>query len=175
PEALSTVAAYIDLNPVRAELADDPADYRFSSFGRATGGDHAARRGYESVYCGERRWQRLLPGYNLILYGKGCRSKGSTDKDRGRIDPEKAARIIRNGGKVPLAELLRLRVRYFSHGTALGSKAFLDGLGARWKERHGVEHKQNAHRMRHGEWGGLRSYRDLQVKAVSGGVTDDSS
>ncbi|MFP4069677.1 MAG: transposase, partial [Opitutales bacterium] len=168
PEALTTVAAYIDLNPVRAELVDDPADYRFGSYGRAVGGNRAARRGYESVYCGGRGWQRLLPSYNLILYGKGDRSKGSSDKDLGRIDPRKVARIIENGGKVPLADVLRLRVRYFSHGTALGSKAFLEGLGTRWKERHGVEHKRNAHRMRHGEWGGLCSYRNLQVEPVSG-------
>ncbi|MFP4069331.1 MAG: transposase [Opitutales bacterium] len=167
PEALTTVAAYIDLNPVRAEMVDDPADYRFGSYWRAVGGDRAARRGYESVYCGEREWDRLLPSYNLILYGKGEKTKGTIGKDRGRIDPEKAARIIENGGRIPLAQVLRLRVRYFSHGTALGSKTFLDRLAANWKERHGVERKQNAHRMRHGEWGGLRSYRNLQVEPVS--------
>ncbi|MFP4069613.1 MAG: hypothetical protein ACLFVC_05465, partial [Opitutales bacterium] len=148
-------------------MVDDPAKYRFSSYGRAVGGDRAARRGYEAVFCGEREWRRLLPGYNLILYGKGEGAKGTVGKDRGRIDPRKVAQVVENGGKVPLSEVLRLRVRYFSHGTALGSKAFLEGLGARWKERHGIEHRRNAHRMRHGEWGGLRSYRDLQVEPVS--------
>ncbi|MFW6218202.1 MAG: hypothetical protein ACOC4K_04320, partial [Verrucomicrobiota bacterium] len=136
-------------------------------YGRAVGGDGAARRGYEAVFCGEREWKRLLPGYNLILYGKGEGAKGTVGKDRGRIDPEKVARIVENGGRVPLAEALRLRVRYFSAGTALGSKAFLEGLGALWKERHGVERRRDAHRMRGGEWGGLRSYRNLQVEPVS--------
>jgi hypothetical protein len=31
-------AAYIDLNPVRAGMVDDPADYRWSGYGEAVGG-----------------------------------------------------------------------------------------------------------------------------------------
>ncbi len=36
--AARTVAAYIDLNPVRAGIVKDPADYRWSSYGEAIGG-----------------------------------------------------------------------------------------------------------------------------------------
>ena len=36
--ASTTVAAYIDLNPVRAGMVTDPADYRWSSYGEAMGG-----------------------------------------------------------------------------------------------------------------------------------------
>jgi putative transposase len=36
--AARTIAAYIDLNPVRAGLVEDPADYRWSSYGEAIGG-----------------------------------------------------------------------------------------------------------------------------------------
>jgi REP element-mobilizing transposase RayT len=36
--AARTVAAYIDLNPVRAGMVKDPADYRWSSYGEAVGG-----------------------------------------------------------------------------------------------------------------------------------------
>ena len=32
------MAAYIDLNPVRAGMVKDPADYRWSSYGEAVGG-----------------------------------------------------------------------------------------------------------------------------------------
>lgn len=31
------VSAYIDLNPVRAGMVEDPADYRWSSYGEAIG------------------------------------------------------------------------------------------------------------------------------------------
>jgi putative transposase len=36
--AAKTIAAYIDLNPVRAGMVQDPADYRWSSYGEAIGG-----------------------------------------------------------------------------------------------------------------------------------------
>jgi hypothetical protein len=36
--AARTIAAYIDLNPVRAGMVEDPADYRWSSYGEAVGG-----------------------------------------------------------------------------------------------------------------------------------------
>ncbi len=35
--ALSVVGAYIDLNPVRAGIVEDPKDYRFSGYGEAVG------------------------------------------------------------------------------------------------------------------------------------------
>ncbi len=36
--AARTMAAYIDLNPVRTGMASDPAEYRWSSYGEAVGG-----------------------------------------------------------------------------------------------------------------------------------------
>ena len=44
-EALETMAAYIDLNPVRAGLVKDPKDYRWCGYGEAMGGSKRARRG----------------------------------------------------------------------------------------------------------------------------------
>jgi putative transposase len=47
--ALLTMAAYIDLNPVRAGLAADPKDYRYSSYGAAMGGCKEARAGLQRL------------------------------------------------------------------------------------------------------------------------------
>ena len=44
-EALQTMAAYIDLNPVRAGMVKDPKDYRWCGYGEAVGGGKAARLG----------------------------------------------------------------------------------------------------------------------------------
>ena len=41
--ASTAIAAYIDLNPVRAGMVTDPADYRWSSYGEATGGGAGGR------------------------------------------------------------------------------------------------------------------------------------
>jgi putative transposase len=51
-EAMVKVAAYIDLNPVRAELVSDPAEYRFCSYAAALGGEKQVRAGYEMIYLG---------------------------------------------------------------------------------------------------------------------------
>ena len=165
-EALSTVAAYIDLNPVRAELVRDPADYRYSSFGRAVVGNREAQRGYERVFCLSARWKSVQQSYNLILYGKGYSSKGVVGKDHGRIDPEIVQRVLDNKGKLPLSDVLRLRVRYFTAGMAIGSAPFLKEVSAEMRERHGLERKRDAYPMRSGEWGNLRSFRNLQVRPV---------
>ena len=47
--AARTIAAYIDLNPVRAGLVDDPKDFRWCSYGAAMAGDKLARAGLERV------------------------------------------------------------------------------------------------------------------------------
>jgi hypothetical protein len=163
-EALSTVAAYIDLNPVRAQIVDDPAEYRHSSYGRAMGGDRRWRNAYEGIYF--RDWSSLIESYNMVLYGKGEQVKGEISKDQGVIDPEKARRIIENKGKLPLSQALRLRVRYFTDGAAIGSKAYLEELGQTWKQEHNLGRKHFAHPMQSAYWNDLRSYRNLKVRPV---------
>ena len=48
--AKAVVAAYIDLNPVRAGLVSDPKDYRWSGYGEACGGSKLARDGLIEVH-----------------------------------------------------------------------------------------------------------------------------
>ena len=43
--ASRTMAAYIDLNPVRAGICEDPVDYRWSSYAEAVAGGKKARAG----------------------------------------------------------------------------------------------------------------------------------
>ncbi|MDD4103317.1 MAG: transposase, partial [Kiritimatiellae bacterium] len=49
-QAKATVAAYIDLNPVRAKVVSDPKEYRWSGYGEACGGGRAAREGLAEVH-----------------------------------------------------------------------------------------------------------------------------
>ncbi len=100
-EALSTVAAYIDLNPVRAELVADPEDYAFSSYGAAVRGRGPARRGYELVFCQEVNWGTLLPSYRLILNGKGARARGARTKTVAGSAGSDWSRCRRQGANCP--------------------------------------------------------------------------
>ena len=111
----------------------------------------------------------LLPDYRRILYGKGVASKGTQGKNRGRIKPARAGRAMANGRKgkkLPLSDVLRTRVRYFTAGTAIGSDDFLSNIGGQWRDHYGLERKRNAYPMRYADWGGLRSFRNLQVDPI---------
>jgi putative transposase len=48
-KSMVAVAAYIDLNPVRAGLVQDPKDYRFCGYAAALGGNKLARQGLLST------------------------------------------------------------------------------------------------------------------------------
>lgn len=53
-EALRTMAAYIDLNPVRAHLTIHPQDYRWCGYGEACAGGKTAKAGLHRVLEGAR-------------------------------------------------------------------------------------------------------------------------
>ncbi|MFP4351926.1 MAG: transposase [Puniceicoccaceae bacterium] len=115
--ALKTVAAYIDLNPVRAGIVDDPKDYRFSGYGEAVAGGAAAREGIGLV-GGD------LPAYRMLLYGKGSApGEGAALPSRAR------ARVVdQEMGEISLPRALLCRVRYFTDGKILGSRRFVEEL-----------------------------------------------
>ena len=52
--ALRITAAYIDLNPVRAKVVDDPKEYRWSGYGEAMGARRWLARGSVRVSGGRR-------------------------------------------------------------------------------------------------------------------------
>lgn len=120
---MRTMAAYIDLNAVRAGLTSDPKDYRFCGYAEAVAGHVSARRGIAGLVAGSRRngWAWAQSSYRETLFGKGNKPE---PQSKG-LAPEKLAEVIKAGGHLPLAEVLRCRVRYFSDGAVLGSRAFV--------------------------------------------------
>jgi hypothetical protein len=159
-KALATVAAYIDLNALRAELVTDPSEYRFCSYGAALGGQPEARSGYEGIYrC---RWTGAIRVYRLCLYGKGYGDKGETGKDPGRVSAERLDEVISKRGKLELSEALRCRVRYFTDGMALGSVDYLKDLQRKHPQWFQGERKGGPSAMRGADFGELRVMRKLK-------------
>jgi putative transposase len=66
-----------------------------------------------------------------------------------------------------LRRMLRWRVRYFTDGAALGSRAFVDGLFEQCRDRFGAKRRTGARKMRGKAAAGaadlLWSARDLRV------------
>ncbi|MFT6862044.1 MAG: putative transposase [Akkermansiaceae bacterium] len=72
-DALATMAAYIDLNPVRVGIVADPLDYAWSGYGEACAGRRRAKRGMSKALSHPQDlWEkRTLPRYRIFLFDEG--------------------------------------------------------------------------------------------------------
>jgi putative transposase len=71
---MCTIAAYIDLNAVRAGLVDDPKDFRFCGYGEAVAGNGRAQTGLRAVIGGG-SWCDTQERYRQTLFGTGASVK----------------------------------------------------------------------------------------------------
>ncbi|TVP78860.1 MAG: transposase, partial [Puniceicoccaceae bacterium] len=67
---LQTMAAYIDLNPVRADLVEDPKDYRWCGYAEAVAGNQKAQQGLGIIWA-------VHAGSGIRDAGRGIRDTGS--------------------------------------------------------------------------------------------------
>jgi REP element-mobilizing transposase RayT len=188
--AARTICAYIDLNPVRAGMVADPADYRWSSYGEAMGGGargngKKARAGLVRALmahkgCGAdaRLWAgRVSRDYRMLLLEAGEEKL----KEGVNADGERAVKVVGKGitkaaasaelaqlersRDVAIGKMLRCRVRYFTDGAVIGSRSFVNGAFESARQRFGAKRKDGARKMR-GDGapaaGILWSLRDLQ-------------
>ena len=158
---LQTMAAYIDLNPVRAGLVEDPKDYRWCGYAEAVAGSKKAQRGLEMIWAtyadGSQRegdaanLKSAMAAHRSLIFGKGaspwtCRGK--------LIDRETAERVLNEEkGELPISVVLRCRVRYFTDGAVLGSAEFVRKYTAEWQAARGRRHLVDVNRAKGAPWG----------------------
>ena len=167
--AARVVAAYIDLNPIRAGMVEDPLDYVWSSYGAAVRGDKEAVEGLRALWGGSKA--EALAAHRIFIFEEGSEEKTEDfevedrrpenfgkrtggKKTRSGIDAKKVWAERERGGRLPLAVMLRLRVRYLTAGAVIGSKEFIERVA-------GVG-KSTGKPMRFGQWGGLHVLRNLR-------------
>jgi REP element-mobilizing transposase RayT len=162
PESLTKVAAYIDLNPVRAEIVTDPKDYRWCGYAAALAGLPQQKEAITQLFLAASEFKECIADYRLILFGKGYTSKGSIDKDKGTLSPKALAEVIQNEGQIPPGALLRMRVRYFTDGAVIGSKGFIESVFQKKRAAFGANRKQASKALPPNLWGNLHVLRDLK-------------
>jgi hypothetical protein len=190
--ASRTMAAYIDLNPVRAGMVDDPALYRWSSYGEAMGrgakGNGAkARAGLVRAFGAHQGWSadaRHWPGrvskdYRLLLLGEGQEQTREVIDESGTrvvkvvrkgIAPAVAAEEMKRlaGSRdVALSRVVRYRIRYFTDGAVVGGRGFVDEVFRACRERFGARRTDGARVPRGAAApakGVLWTARDLRVR-----------
>jgi REP element-mobilizing transposase RayT len=185
--AAKTISAYIDLNPVRAGMVKDPADYRWSSYGEAIGGGSKgngktaraglvrALRAHQGIGADAELWaDGVARDYRKLLMagavGKSAESVGRdgkmiTETLRKGISKEEAERQRAQDGEIPLGKMLRCRIRYFTDGVVIGSRSFVDEAFVNSRARFGPKRKTGARRLKGDAapaGGVLWSFRDLR-------------
>jgi putative transposase len=161
--AAETVAAYIDLNPVRAGLVRDPKDYRCCGYAEAVAGNLAAQAGLASLY-GAATWPQVCAQYREVLFATGVAIR----EHRASIPIEEFQRVVREKGKLPRAEVLRCRLRYFIDGGVLGSRAFVETQLAAYRLRTGPKPRTAPRALPAWcEWGQLFTLRSLRGSPIS--------
>ncbi|MGB0580369.1 MAG: transposase [Limisphaerales bacterium] len=142
-ESLQTVAMYIDLNPLRAGIVKDPKDYRFCGHAEAVAGNKAARRANVGI-SDSANWRSACAAYRkAMLLSAG----DSTRSNQACLSPKEVLRVLRRGGQVNLAKVLRLRLRYLSDGVVFGSREFVEEVFQKYRERFGAKRTQGPRSM----------------------------
>ena len=157
---LQTMAAYIDLNPVRAGLVEDPKDYRFCGYAEAVAGVVESKKGLIHIWSdhGAKQVDSALQAHRMLIFGKHASEAGLSDMTRKR-----ALKVLdQEGGHLPKSVMLRCRVRYFTDGAILGSAEYVRGFTATWQRERGRKHPPKVNAMRGGDWGGLAVIQGLR-------------
>jgi len=187
--SLMTVAAYIDLNPVRAGLVKRPEDYRWCGYAEAlsgTRGARLARQGLgtilsECLHDSELQvnWTRTQNRYRQFLYEEG--EEVHADEVNGVVartgfSSDVVEEVIKAEGALPIAAVLHHRIRYLCEGVALGTGEFVEKVLARERERGRTQTKRDPSPSRMGgaDWGELRVLRRLRREAILPAMRNDA-
>ena len=131
--ALATVAAYIDMNPVRAHMVSDPKEYRWCGYAAALAGNPPAIRGLKSLLAGFGRGagapsdKGILAMYRVLLFGTAERCPGAVS----RADIEAT---FATEGMLPSWEVAKHKARWLTTGLLIGSKSFVSRHAPHWNQ-----------------------------------------
>jgi len=165
---LQTVAAYIDLNPVRAGLVDDPKDYRFCGYAEAVAEVTGAMQGIRHIWGayadGSERAKlsvaEALQMHRELIFGKRAGQAGLSEVAR-----EQALKVLeQEDALLPKATVLRCRVRYFTDGAILGSHEFVRSFVCSWQREKGRKYPPKVNLLRGADWQDMATIQSLRKK-----------
>jgi putative transposase len=158
---LQTLAAYIDLNSIRAGLVRDPKDYRFCGYAEAVAGNLDAQAGIASV-VGGRTWTEAQACYRQVIFGTGAGPHES-----GTISLAQVERVMEEGGKLPLPTVLRCRIRYLTDGAVLGGRAFVEKQLVRYRQKTSYRRPTEPYALpKYADWGDMLIMRAIRRRTV---------
>ncbi len=155
------VGAYIDLNPLRAGIADRPERYRWSGFAEAVAGGQRAREGitrlveqYERLGGGQAKrhsWRHINAAYRKMLYHDGEQRlsensvTGKSEVVRRGFTSAEVQAVLEDDGHLPVGKVVSCRLRALIDGAVIGSQAFVEQLAQAERELWSLQRTKTAH------------------------------
>jgi putative transposase len=139
--ALWNCVKYIELNPVRAGIVENPADYRFCTWGRFCGsGKHAfaanfhkhMKTGMATVQMNEFSFEAVCTLFRAEI----ARTIVSERAESSEADIRDAMDKAKCGDSMPV-KFLR-RTRHWADGAIIGSKAFVQEAACQFEDKERV-------------------------------------
>jgi putative transposase len=171
--AARIVATYIDLNPVRAGIVDDPANYPWCSYGEAVSGSGSrkkptpanlrARSGlvraffaHEGIEADSKRW---VDCHNIERHW--------IEQAIQKLHAHRRGRSLTPSEQDSPGGALSGRIRHFTEGVAIGEREFLETFFKENRERFGKKRTSGPRAIRGTAAGiaqkeGICAIRDLQ-------------
>jgi len=153
------VAAYVDLNGVRAGLASDPASYRFCGYAEALARAGPARSGLQRILPGK-DFATQMAYYRTVLFGEASMGRKS---GQAVLNPKEAWKVFQAEGKLSPSQVLLLKVRFFTEGIALGNEEFVKEIFAKWYQQFCQKRGQAAWPMCGADWQGLTTLKKIKM------------
>ena len=164
-QAVAAIAAYIDLNPVRAALCEDPKEYRYCGYAEALAkGTAAALEGIRVILGLPETTspEQVAAEYRKHLFLSGA---VGSENHPPAFDRAKAQAVVeQEKGELSPQERLRCKIRYFSDGVILGSRAFVESHCQRLEQKIGYKRKSGPAALKFFGPAALWVFRNLRVR-----------
>lgn len=157
---LKKIAAYIELNPVRAGIVKDPGTYKWNSYSEAVSGNNLTRTRISEILLNTPSsddWDRIHKDYKEYLYFKLSQNNPAKALNN-QTDPKPQKSMSQNES---IAAALRSRIRYFTDGLVIGNKEFILNFYQLRQHLLCPTRKVPGKPVRGKIWDGLFSYRDV--------------
>lgn len=123
-EALLNCLAYIDLNPVRAAIVEQPEDYRWGTLGYLV--QSGNRHNLLTLEFGINKLDKLNFNQRLAAYREFVYEIGSLVTSKGKsIDPQVLNKHKKKGFSITSIDRLKYKTKYFTDSGIIGSKKYV--------------------------------------------------
>jgi len=146
-ETLINCLAYIDLNPVRAGIVEQPEDYRWSSIGYHIQTNN--KDSFLSLDFGLKEFGVLVENERLIRYREFLYEVGALKTKKGAtIKQEIIEKERKKEYQITKIDRFKYRTRYFTDSGIIGSKEFVKNNYQKFKDYFQSKHDKKPIRIK---------------------------